>query len=69
MADPAFADGVAQRRGDVLLADQLVEPLRPVLAVQRLEGHGVDLTQAPRPGASIGDADRAPAVDPTPKGA
>ena len=39
VADAPFAHGVAQRRGDVLLADQLAETLRSVLAVEGLEGH------------------------------
>ena len=39
VADPVLAHGVAQRRRDVVLADQLAEPLRSVLAVQRLIRH------------------------------
>ena len=39
MPDPAVAHGVAQRGAHVLLADQLGEALRPVLAVERLIGH------------------------------
>ena len=39
VTDPPVAHGVPQRGGDVLLADQLGEPLGPVLAVQRLVGH------------------------------
>ena len=40
MTDPAVAHRVLQRGGDVLLTDQLGEPLRSVLAVQGLVGHG-----------------------------
>ena len=39
MADAVFDDRVAQRGGDVVLADQLREALRSVLAVQA--GHGL----------------------------
>ena len=38
VADPAVAHGVAQRPGDVILAEHLVEPLRSVAAVERLVG-------------------------------
>jgi len=37
--DPAVAHGVAQSRGDVVLADELREPLGSVLAVEGLVGH------------------------------
>jgi len=44
MADATFTDRVAQRGDDVLLAHHLAEPLRAVLAVQRLRRHGFDTT-------------------------
>ena len=40
VTDALVADRVLQRGGDVLLPDQLREPLRTVLAVERLVGHG-----------------------------
>ena len=60
VADAVLADRVAQRGGDVVLADELAEPLRAVLAVQRLERHRL----ATLPAAS-GDP---PAVEPTRRG-
>ncbi len=70
VADPALAHGVAQRRGDVLLADQLAETLGSVLAVERLEGHVPTLEEPERSRRPVAaNADRAPAVDPTPMGA
>ncbi len=56
VADPSLAHGVAEALGDVLLADQLPEPLRPVLSVERLVGHGRTVSTAgarPVAGASM----------------
>ena len=46
VADAVLADRVAQRGRDVLLADELRELLRPVLAVQAVRRHGSNLTDA-----------------------
>src|SRR5437867_2186576 len=64
VADPTLPDGVAQRRADGLLADELAEGLRAVLAVQRLEGHGPPTLSAACDKGTGGSMDRAPAVDP-----
>ena len=40
--DATVADGVAECGGDVVLADELTEPLRSVLPVERLERHRSD---------------------------
>ena len=105
VADAALAHRVAQRGGDVLLADELVEALRSVLAVQGLKRHrstlasrhpspgrrsdpspflrqmsrtrrperrkfaGTTRSRAGRSDPEKQQADRAPAVDPTPTGA
>ena len=47
MADVVVDDRVAQRGGDVVLADQLAEALRSVLPVQA--GHGLTVPAALRP--------------------
>ena len=44
--DAPFADRVAQRGDDVLLTDDLTEPLRAVLAIQRLRRHDSTLPSA-----------------------
>ena len=46
VADAVLGDRVAQRGGDVVLADQLAEALRSVLAVQA--GHGLTVPAANR---------------------
>ncbi len=46
MADAVVSDRAPQRVGDVLLADEFRELLRPVLAVQALRRHGRNLTDA-----------------------
>ena len=55
MTDPIFGDRVAQRSGDVVLADERRELLRAVLPVQA--GHGPTLPAPPL-------ADRVRAVQP-----
>ena len=45
MTDPIFGDRVAQRSGDVVLADERREALRAVLPVQA--GHGPTLPAPP----------------------
>ena len=39
VADPVLFDSVAQRGGDVFLADELAELLRPVLPIETVRGH------------------------------
>ena len=46
VADAVLVDRVPERSRDVLLADQLCEFLRPVLAVQAVRRHGGNLTEA-----------------------
>ena len=46
VADAVVADRVPERGRDVVLADQLREFLRPVLAVQAVRRHGSNLTDA-----------------------
>ena len=46
MPDAIVPDRVPERGRDVILADELAKFLRPVLAVQALRRHGINLTDA-----------------------
>src|SRR5207248_3641142 len=72
MAHRVVAQRVQQRLADVILADDVAEELRPVLAVERLRRHGVTVPAGLRMDTGVGAAVRAarePAsLRPTPGG-
>ena len=43
MGEPILGDRVLERRGDVRLADEIVERLRPIFARENLVAHAINL--------------------------